>query len=168
MARSAVRSAGNGAFGGVGSTDEQQPAQQQRQRQHHQHQHQHHQHHQHQHHQHPPQQQQQQEEEEEEQEPRGRTALRNVLLAYVAHNRGLGYCQALNYVGGMLLLLTDLREELAFFLLIHLTEHCVTDFYSKYMYASVLAHLLTYSLTHLLTTCDLLATVLFSNPHCLP
>ena len=66
-------------------------------------------------------------------EPRGRTALRRVLLAYVAHNRGLGYCQALNYVGGMLLLLTELREELAFFLMIHLTERCVTDFYSKYM-----------------------------------
>ena len=66
-------------------------------------------------------------------EASGRTALRNVLLAYVAHNRGLGYCQALNYVGGMLLLLTELQEELAFFLLIHLTERCVTDFYSKYM-----------------------------------
>ena len=56
-----------------------------------------------------------------------------MLLAYVAHNRGLGYCQALNYVGGMLLLLTELREELAFYLLIHLTERCITDFYSKYM-----------------------------------
>ena len=66
-------------------------------------------------------------------EPSGRTALRNVLLAYVAHNRGLGYCQALNYVGGMLLLLTELQEELAFFLLLHLTERCVVDFYSKYM-----------------------------------
>ena len=59
-------------------------------------------------------------------EPRGKTALRRVLLAYIAHNRGLGYCQALNYVGGMLLLLTELREELAFFLMIHLTERCVT------------------------------------------
>ena len=51
-------------------------------------------------------------------EPIGRSALRRVLLAYVAHNRGLGYCQALNYVGGMLLLLTELREELAFFLMV--------------------------------------------------
>ena len=66
-------------------------------------------------------------------EPRGRTALRRVLLAYVAHSRGLGYCQALNYVGGMLLLLTEMREELAFFLLIHLADRCVVDFYSKYM-----------------------------------
>ena len=31
----------------------------------------------------------------------------------------------------MLLLLTELREELAFFLMIHLTERCTTDFYSK-------------------------------------
>ena len=96
-------------------------------------------------------------------EPPGRTALRNVLMAYVAHNRGLGYCQALNYVGGMLLLLTELREAPAFFLLLHFSERCaaeaglaphrnlcnppplpprpppspprscVTDFYSKYM-----------------------------------
>lgn len=60
-------------------------------------------------------------------EPPGRTALRNVLMAYVAHNRGLGYCQALNYVGGMLLLLTELREAPAFFLLLHFSERCAAE-----------------------------------------
>jgi len=68
-----------------------------------------------------------------EREPPGRTALRNVLLAYVAHNRGLGYCQALNYVGGMLLLLTEMQEAPAFYLLLHLSESCIVDFYSKHM-----------------------------------
>ena len=60
-------------------------------------------------------------------EPPGRTALRNVLMAYVAHNRGLGYCQALNYVGGMLLVLTELREAPAFFLLLHFSERCAAE-----------------------------------------
>ena len=42
-------------------------------------------------------------------EPAGRTALRRLLLAYAAHNQSSGYCQALNYLGAMLLLATDLQ-----------------------------------------------------------
>ena len=66
-------------------------------------------------------------------EPMGRAALRNVLYAYAAHNQGLGYCQALNYLGAMLLLLTEMKEEPAFWLLLHITERVAPDFYSKYM-----------------------------------
>ena len=39
--------------------------------------------------------------------------------------------QALNYLGGMLLLLTELREEEAFWLLLFLCQRGVPDFYSK-------------------------------------
>ncbi len=66
-------------------------------------------------------------------EPAGLTALRRVLLAYVAHSPNAGYCQALNYLSGMILLLTDLREEEAFWLLVWLCDRGVPDFYSKAM-----------------------------------
>ena len=41
--------------------------------------------------------------------------------------------QALNFLGGMLLLLTGMREEEAFWLLLALVEQSVPDFYSKHM-----------------------------------
>ena len=66
-------------------------------------------------------------------EPAGRSALRRLLLAYAAHNENTGYCQALNFLGGMLLLLTDMREEEAFWLLLVLVEQSVPDFYSRHV-----------------------------------
>ena len=66
-------------------------------------------------------------------EPAGRSALRRVLLAYAAHNQNTGYCQALNYLSAMLLLVTELKEEEAFWLLLALCEQTVPDFYSKFM-----------------------------------
>ena len=59
-------------------------------------------------------------------EPAGRSALRRLLLAYAAHNENTGYCQALNFLGGMLLLVTGMREEDAFWLLLALVEPTLT------------------------------------------
>jgi hypothetical protein len=34
-------------------------------------------------------------------------SLRNVLLAFAAHNEKIGYCQSMNYVAGLLLLVME-------------------------------------------------------------
>lgn len=48
-------------------------------------------------------------------------ALRNVLIAFAKHNPDIGYCQGLNYVVGMMLIVLK-DEEKAFFLLEKLTK----------------------------------------------
>jgi TBC1 domain family member 6 len=51
-------------------------------------------------------------------------ALRRVLQAFAVHNPGIGYCQSLNFIAGLLLLFLDEDEEKAFILLnIITTEH---------------------------------------------
>eukprot|EP00741_Cyanophora_paradoxa_P023409 tig00021582_g22615.t1 len=47
-------------------------------------------------------------------------ALRRVLQAYAARNSDIGYCQGLNLIGGLLLLI--MREEEAFWMLVRLVE----------------------------------------------
>lgn len=53
--------------------------------------------------------------------PEGRAALRQVLLAYAAHNRAVGYCQSMNYVAGALLLVVR-DAETAFWVLVALID----------------------------------------------
>lgn len=52
----------------------------------------------------------------------GQKALGKVLLAYSAKNPTTGYCQSMNYLAGMLLLVLDKNEEKAFWLLSTLIE----------------------------------------------
>ncbi|XP_050699773.1 growth hormone-regulated TBC protein 1-A-like [Eriocheir sinensis] len=59
-------------------------------------------------------------------------SLGNVLSAFCRHNPGIGYCQGLNYIAGLLLLVTQ-EEESAFWLLATLTDHILPDYYTPGM-----------------------------------
>lgn len=48
--------------------------------------------------------------------------LRTVLLAYAGHNPEVGYCQSMNYVAGLLLLVLDRDPEDSFWVLAALVE----------------------------------------------
>lgn len=52
----------------------------------------------------------------------GRAALRDVLLAFAAHNDRVGYCQSLNFLAGTMLLACGGAREDAFWLLVQLVE----------------------------------------------
>ncbi|KAG8190687.1 hypothetical protein JTE90_001295 [Oedothorax gibbosus] len=58
-----------------------------------------------------------------------REALRNVLLAFAHHNPLIGYCQGLNFIAGIMLLITD-NEDMTFWLLQSLKE-ISSDYYDK-------------------------------------
>uniref|UniRef100_T2MBZ9 Growth hormone-regulated TBC protein 1 n=1 Tax=Hydra vulgaris TaxID=6087 RepID=T2MBZ9_HYDVU len=58
--------------------------------------------------------------------------LSNVLTAYASYNRNVGYCQGLNYIAGMLLLVTK-DESNTFWLLVQLLDKFVPDFYTSRM-----------------------------------
>lgn len=58
--------------------------------------------------------------------------LYNILVAYAHHNVKVGYCQGLNYIAGLLLLVTKC-EESTFWLLKVLVEHILEDYYSSTM-----------------------------------
>lgn len=58
--------------------------------------------------------------------------LRNVLIAIAHYKKSVGYCQGLNYIVGMLLLITKNENE-AFWLLVEIIERLVPDFYSTRM-----------------------------------
>jgi hypothetical protein len=74
------------------------------------------------------------------------SSLRQVLQAFALHNPGIGYCQSLNFVVGMMLIFMD--EEDAFFLLITIVEQLLpADYYTKSMVGTyvdqfVLAHII--------------------------
>ncbi|KAK4908322.1 hypothetical protein LTR28_000334, partial [Elasticomyces elasticus] len=53
----------------------------------------------------------------DEPEPPIVRALRRVLQAFAVHNPGIGYCQSLNFIAGLLLLFLDEDEEKVFVLL---------------------------------------------------
>ena len=55
--------------------------------------------------------------------------LFNVLLAFSNHNSRIGYCQGLNYVAGLLLLVTR-DEDKSFWLMKTLIEDILPDYYS--------------------------------------
>lgn len=58
--------------------------------------------------------------------------LFNILCAYAHHNRDVGYCQGLNYIAGLLLIVTD-DEEKSFWLLKHIVENIVPQYHSHQM-----------------------------------
>ncbi|KAJ1474140.1 rab-GTPase-TBC domain-containing protein [Baffinella frigidus] len=54
--------------------------------------------------------------------------LRRVLLAYAQHNRSVGYCQSLNYLGGIVVVVVDAEED-CFWLLSAILEFLLPKTY---------------------------------------
>ncbi|CAH1782222.1 unnamed protein product, partial [Owenia fusiformis] len=59
-----------------------------------------------------------------------RRPLQNVLIAFAHHNKDIGYCQGLNFITGMLLLVVK-DEHKVFWLLHTLVNKYLPDYYSK-------------------------------------
>ncbi|KAJ0979314.1 hypothetical protein J5N97_014788 [Dioscorea zingiberensis] len=64
----------------------------------------------------------------------GRNALRRLLTAYARHNPSVGYCQAMNFFAGLLLLL--MPEENAFWTLLGIIDDYFHGYYSEEMIES--------------------------------
>ncbi|XP_020099625.1 TBC1 domain family member 8B-like isoform X2 [Ananas comosus] len=64
----------------------------------------------------------------------GRNALRRLLTAYARHNPSVGYCQAMNFFAGLLLLL--MPEENAFWTLTGIIDDYFDGYYSEEMIES--------------------------------
>ncbi|KAG9158834.1 hypothetical protein Leryth_017869 [Lithospermum erythrorhizon] len=64
----------------------------------------------------------------------GRNALRRLLTAYARHNPSVGYCQAMNFFAGLLLLL--MPEENAFWTLLGILDDYFDGYYSEEMMES--------------------------------
>ncbi|XP_071710440.1 uncharacterized protein [Rutidosis leptorrhynchoides] len=64
----------------------------------------------------------------------GRNALRRLLTAYARHNPSVGYCQAMNFFAGLLLLL--MPEENAFWALMGILDDYFEGYYSEEMLES--------------------------------
>ncbi|CAL0300451.1 unnamed protein product [Lupinus luteus] len=64
----------------------------------------------------------------------GRNALRRLLTAYARHNPSVGYCQAMNFFAGLLLLL--MSEENAFWTLMGILDDYFDGYYSEEMLES--------------------------------
>lgn len=64
----------------------------------------------------------------------GRSSLRRVLLAYARHNPSVGYCQAMNFFAGLLLLM--MPEENAFWTLVGILDDYFDGYYSEQMIES--------------------------------
>lgn len=59
--------------------------------------------------------------------------LFNVLIAFAHQNSAVGYCQGLNYIGGLSLIVT--KDEVAtFWLLKHLVENVASEYHTKTMF----------------------------------
>lgn len=58
-------------------------------------------------------------------------SLENVLIAYSVYNIEIGYCQSLNFIAALFLMLMD--EEEAFWLLVYLLNDYMPDYYSNEM-----------------------------------
>ncbi|KAI5059405.1 hypothetical protein GOP47_0025724 [Adiantum capillus-veneris] len=61
----------------------------------------------------------------------GRNALRRLLTAYARHNPNVGYCQAMNFFAGLLLLM--MPEENAFWTLTSILDNCFEGYYAEKM-----------------------------------
>lgn len=61
-----------------------------------------------------------------------RQSLSNVLRAFSKHSPDVGYCQGVNYIAALLLLVTD-SEEKTFWILVALTDRYVTGYYTRTM-----------------------------------
>ncbi|KAL3623011.1 hypothetical protein CASFOL_031827 [Castilleja foliolosa] len=64
----------------------------------------------------------------------GRNSLRRVLWAYARHNPSVGYCQAMNYFAGLLLLM--MPEENAFWTLVGIMDDYFEGYFSQEMIES--------------------------------
>ncbi|VVB11043.1 unnamed protein product [Arabis nemorensis] len=64
----------------------------------------------------------------------GRDSLRRILLAYACHNPSVGYCQAMNFFAGLLLLL--MPEENAFWTLVGVIDDYFDGYYTEEMIES--------------------------------
>ncbi|KAK9920785.1 hypothetical protein M0R45_029331 [Rubus argutus] len=64
----------------------------------------------------------------------GRDSLRRLLLAYARHNPSVGYCQAMNFFAGLLLLL--MPEENAFWALVGIIDDYFDGYYTEEMIES--------------------------------
>ncbi|KAK8926159.1 hypothetical protein KSP39_PZI018488 [Platanthera zijinensis] len=64
----------------------------------------------------------------------GRNALRRLLTAYARHNPSVGYCQAMNFFAGLLLLL--MSEENAFWTLMAIIDDYFDGYYTEEMIES--------------------------------
>ncbi|TKW26830.1 hypothetical protein SEVIR_3G217100v4 [Setaria viridis] len=64
----------------------------------------------------------------------GRNALRRLLIAYAKHNPSVGYCQAMNFFAGLLLLL--MPEENAFWTLVGIIDDYFDGYFSEEMIES--------------------------------
>ncbi|XP_015578485.1 TBC1 domain family member 2B isoform X4 [Ricinus communis] len=64
----------------------------------------------------------------------GRDSLRRLLLAYARHNPSVGYCQAMNFFAGLLLLL--MPEENAFWTLVGIIDDYFDGYYTEEMIES--------------------------------
>lgn len=57
----------------------------------------------------------------------------NVLVAFAHQNTSVGYCQGLNYIAGLILIIT--KDELStFWLLKHLVENVASEYHTKTMF----------------------------------
>ncbi|WOL14852.1 TBC1 domain family member 2A-like [Canna indica] len=74
----------------------------------------------------------------------GRNALRRLLTAYARHNPSVGYCQAMNFFAGLLLLL--MPEENAFWTLVGIIDEYFDGYYSEEMIESQVDQLVLESL----------------------
>ncbi|CAL8124846.1 unnamed protein product [Prunus armeniaca] len=76
----------------------------------------------------------------------GRNALRRLLTAYARHNPSVGYCQAMNFFAGLLLLL--MPEENAFWALMGIIDDYFDGYYSEEMIESQVDQLVFEELVH--------------------
>lgn len=76
----------------------------------------------------------------------GRNALRRLLTAYARHNPSVGYCQAMNFFAGLLLLL--MPEENAFWALLGILDDYFDGYYSEEMMESQVDQLVLEELVH--------------------
>ncbi|KAI4310737.1 hypothetical protein MLD38_035690 [Melastoma candidum] len=75
----------------------------------------------------------------------GRNSLRRLLFAYARHNPSVGYCQAMNFFAGLLLLL--MPEENAFWTLVGIIDDYFDGYYTEEMIESQVDQLVFEELT---------------------
>ncbi|KAM0861953.1 hypothetical protein ACQ4PT_045565 [Festuca glaucescens] len=76
----------------------------------------------------------------------GRNALRRLLMAYARHNPTVGYCQAMNFFAGLLLLL--MPEENTFWTLVGIIDDYFDGYFSEEMIESQVDQLVLEELVH--------------------
>ncbi|XP_070491954.1 growth hormone-regulated TBC protein 1-A [Chironomus tepperi] len=62
-----------------------------------------------------------------------KVSLYNVLSAFASHNPVVSYCQGLNYIAGLILIVCAGDEEATFWLLKHLVENVSPEYHTKTM-----------------------------------